>query len=148
VDVVAQWVRTVWTKQSQGGDAATRRNALPVAFTLPAAEPPLTHWVVMREWRDGFAPQSSVVTDRPDRGDVQLREADGLLRVKLENAQWSGVIRRRPPAVRLRPGEWMRWQITYRRASALGRGTWYCSVGTPNRYVDERRQLTTYGRVQ
>jgi hypothetical protein len=163
VEVVAQWVRTWWTKQSRSGVAATRRNALPVAFTLPGVTPPRVHTVVMREWEDEFAPQSSELRAPPDRGEVQLREADGLLRVMLVSTQWAGVIRRRPPAVRLRPGEWVRWQITYRRASYFGRGPWYYSLdtlnlafgpvtttdvflGTPTRHVDERTQLTRYHR--
>lgn len=164
MDVVAQWVRTWWTKQARSGADARRRNALPVSFTLPEVAPPLVHSVVMREWDHGFAPRSTVTHDVPDRGDVLLREADGLLRVMLVAAQYPGVIRRRPPALRLRPGEWVRWQITYRRASSSGRGPWYYSLdtlnlaygpppapdtflGEPTRLVDERRQLTRCVRV-
>ncbi|EWC60966.1 hypothetical protein UO65_3699 [Actinokineospora spheciospongiae] len=32
VDVVVQWVRTWWTKESRSGVAAARRNALPTVF--------------------------------------------------------------------------------------------------------------------
>lgn len=163
VEVVAQWVRTWWTKQSRSGEAATRRNALPVAFVLPEVTPPLVHTVVMKEWENDFQVQSSVLRTGPDKHEVTLREADGLLRVMLVSAQSPGVIRRRPPAVRIQPGQWLRWQITYRRAGLLGRGPWYYRLDTlnlaygqvkpdifletPTRHVDERTQLTTYRRV-
>jgi hypothetical protein len=156
VDVVAQWVRTWWTKQSRGGTEATRRNAAPVAFPLPEVTLPLVHEVTMNE-RDGFEPRSSARHDEPGRDGVQLREADGLLRVMLVSRQWHGVIRRRPPAVRLRRGAWLRWQINYRFASATGRGPWYYRLdtlnlaygqvsadvfmGTPTHRIDERAQL-------
>nr|BFD80695.1 hypothetical protein StreXyl84_00960 [Streptomyces sp. Xyl84] len=35
VDITAQWIKTSWTKQSRGGDAAARRNAAPVGSSLP-----------------------------------------------------------------------------------------------------------------
>jgi hypothetical protein len=132
-----------------------------VAFNLPEVTSPLVHTIVMKEWEDEFAPQSSVQHAPPGRDEVQLRESDGLLRVMLVAQLWPAVLRHRPPAVRLRPGEWLRWQITYRRASFLGHGPWYYSLdtlnlafgtvttmdvflGTPTRFVDERTQLTTY----
>lgn len=162
MDVVAQWVRTSWTKSSRGGEAAARRNAVPIAFPLPETTSPLAHAVTMRE-ADGFTPRSSALRALPDRGEAQLREKDRRLRVMLVNTQWAGVIRRRPPAIRLHPGEWVRWQITYRQASYLGRGPWHYSLvtlnlafgpvaaediflGTPTKYVDERAQLTRYRR--
>lgn len=46
VDVVAQLVRTSWTKLSRGGDAAARGNAAPVGFALPAPRRPLAHEVL------------------------------------------------------------------------------------------------------
>ncbi|CRK60466.1 hypothetical protein [Alloactinosynnema sp. L-07] len=96
---------------------------------------------------------------------MRLREENGLLRVMLVDTQWPGAIRRRPPAVRLRPNEWVRWQITYRQATSLGRGPWYYSLetlnlaygpvaspdaflGAPTHVVDERRQHTRYVRIQ
>ncbi|SDM51625.1 hypothetical protein [Allokutzneria albata] len=161
MDVTAQWVRTTWTKQSRGGEEAARRNALPVAFTLPETTRPLVHTVTQREWDHDFEPQFSVLHGPPSRDEVQLREADGLLRIMLLPRGTPGAIRRRPPAVRLRPGEWVRWQITYRRASFSGTGPWYYSLetlnlafgpvstkdvflGLPPLHVDERAQLTTY----
>jgi hypothetical protein len=154
MDVVAQWVRTSWTKQSRGGAEATRRNAAPVAFLLPEVTMPLVHEVTMNE-RDGFEPRSSSRHAEPARDGVQLREADGLLRVMLVSRQWPGVIRRRPPAVRLRRGEWLRWQINYRFVSdrgpthyrldtlnlAYGQVSADVFMGTPTRRVDERVQL-------
>jgi hypothetical protein len=163
VEVVAQWVRTWWTKQSRSGEAAARRNALPVAFVLPEVTYPMVHAVVMKEWEGEFRAQSSVLRARPDNHEVELREAEGLLRVMLVSAQLPTVIRRRPPAVRLQHGQWLRWQITYRQASMLGRGPWYYRLdtlnlaygqvnrdiflGTPTRHIDERTQLTTYRRA-
>jgi hypothetical protein len=63
---------------------------------------------------------------------------------------------RRPPAVRLAPGEWLRWQINYRFIGSWG-GEWAyrldtlnlaCGLvradvflGTPTRQVDERAYL-------
>ena len=47
---------------------------------------------------------------------MSLREADGLLTVGPPEAVPGGVPRRdwRPSAVRLTPGQWLRWQINYR----------------------------------
>ncbi|MCG8917528.1 hypothetical protein L6E12_17225 [Actinokineospora sp. PR83] len=162
MDVVVQWVRTWWTKESRSGAAAARRNALPTAFVLPEVVAPVVHAVEMREWEDDFAPRSSVVRALPERDAVRLREADGTLRVMLGSTAGS-LPRRRPPAVRLRPGEWVCWQMTHRTASALGRGRWYYGLttmrlayapvvsptvflGVPTRHVDERVQLTVYRR--
>jgi hypothetical protein len=102
-----------------------------VAFNLPEVTSPLVHTIVMKEWEDEFAPRSSVQHAPPGRDEVQLRESDALLRVMLVAQLWPAVLRHRPPAVRLRPGEWVRWQITYRRASFLGRGPWYYKPGHP-----------------
>lgn len=162
MEVTAQWVRTWWTKQSRSGAAATRRNQLPVAFPLPEISVLLTHIVVMKEWHHDFEPESSILHALPDRREAAVKEEDSTLRVMLVSAQPKGVIRRRPPAVRLRDGEWLRWQITYRRASLNGVGLWYYRLdtlniaygpvtadvflGTPSCFVDERAQLTTYRR--
>jgi hypothetical protein len=82
VDVVAQWVRTSWTKRSRGGPAAARRNAAPVGFALPAIVTPSVHEVAMDELQD-FEPQVALCAGVPDRTGVQLNEVDGKLRVKL-----------------------------------------------------------------
>lgn len=114
MDVVAQWVRTSWTKQSRGGPAATRRNTAPVAFVLPMARCPLVHEIRMDE-SDDFEPRISVVEGVPDRSGVLLTEADGRLRVQLVHSAWgSPRNRRRAPVVRLSPGEWVRCQVNYR----------------------------------
>ncbi|MFD7130855.1 hypothetical protein [Streptomyces sp. NPDC059894] len=34
MDVTVQWIRTSWTKESRGGEAAARRNAVPVGFRV------------------------------------------------------------------------------------------------------------------
>jgi hypothetical protein len=60
----------------------------------------------------------------PDDG-VLLREADGLLRVELVVTPFGMPRRwRRPPAVRLSPGQWLRWQVNYRFASRDGEWTY------------------------
>lgn len=104
VDVVAQWVRTSWTKQSRGGTAAARRNAVPVGFILPAGRCPVVHTVTMNEAQD-FQPQESLHDGEPDPSDVLLKEVDGRLRVELVVTPFGAPGRsRRPPAVWLERG--------------------------------------------
>jgi hypothetical protein len=114
VDVIAQWVRTSWTKRSRGGAAAARRNAAPSGFPLPVVQSPLVHTVMMAE-QDDFEPRESVHYGELDQADVLLVEADNRIRVELVATPF-GLPRRwrRPPAVRLSQGEWARWQINYR----------------------------------
>jgi hypothetical protein len=158
VDVLAQWVRTSWTKQSRGGRAAARRNAAPVGFALPAGRWPIVHTIAMHESQD-FQPQESVCDGEPDHTEVILRERDGRLRVELVVYPCGAPRRsRRPPAVWLDRGEWVRWQINYRFSWPMTRGgEWtYRSdtlnlaygptatdtfLGDPTRYVDERASL-------
>lgn len=155
MEITVQWIRTTWTKESRGGDAAARRNAAPTGFTLPHRAAPLAHVIRMHE-RDGFEPQD----DRKDLRDVdvRLREADGRLGVfpRVE-PMFAPTRRRRPPGVRLVPGQWVRWQLNYRFSSALGIRGWtywldtfnvaYGPVGTdvflstPTVFIDERRPL-------
>lgn len=82
-------------------------------------EPSLAHVVRMHE-RDGFAPY-----DRQDdvrRVSVQLRESGGRLRVQPRIEPLCAVPPRprRPPAVHLVPGQWIRWHLNYRFSSASG----------------------------
>jgi hypothetical protein len=131
VEVTVQWIRTSWTKQSRGGEAAARRNAAPAGFAVPAALPSGAHVVRMYE-RDGFDPQEGVEDLR--KVDVQLREAEGRLRV-LPRVQPLFAIPprpRRPPAVRLEPGQWLRWQLNYRFSSAAGVRDWSYWLDTFN----------------
>ncbi|UNO39822.1 hypothetical protein [Streptomyces sp. MST-110588] len=145
MEAAVQWVRTTWTKKSRGGEAATRRNAAPVGFALPyerasfpceqAPSPyeraPFAHVVRMHE-RDGFAPYDS--REELSKVAVQLREADGRLRVLPQ--VWSRYAlparRRRPPTVRLVPGQWVRWQLNYRFSSAMGIRGWTYWLDTFN----------------
>jgi len=154
VDIKAQWVRTSWTKSSRGAPAATQRNAAPAAFVLPAIAPTLVHQVLMDE-NDGFQAHESV--RRLDPEEVSLTIADDRLRVELI-ANPFGMPRRwrRPPAVRLAQGEWLRWQINYRFVYPSS-GTWtyrldtlnlaYGQVApdtflsTPTHYTDEQAPL-------
>ncbi|MCL7457793.1 hypothetical protein M8I35_11440 [Micromonospora sp. MSM11] len=114
MDIVAQWVRVSWTKQSRGGHHAARRNALPTAFTLPQHHAPLTHEVTMHE-HDGFQPVISLHNGAPSCDAVQLRHTEDQVRIELIPTAWGMPRRhRRPPAVRLPRGQWLRWQINYR----------------------------------
>lgn len=114
MEVVAQWVRTSWTKRSRGGDAAARRNAVPVAFRLPTTGAPLVHEVLMHE-HEGFRPHGQTRGELPTADEVDLHQVDERLRVQLvPNAWMMPRSNRRPPAIYLRPGEWVRWQINYR----------------------------------
>jgi hypothetical protein len=156
VEVAAQWIRTSWTKRSRGGAEAGRRSTVPVAFPLPDITLPITHEVTLDE-RSLFAPRSLVHHAEPANAEVELTEADGMLRIHLAATAFGMPRRwRRPPAVRLAAGQWLRWQINY-RFPGLCRGEWtyrqdtlnlaYGKVsanifqGTPARHVDERAPL-------
>jgi hypothetical protein len=156
VDVVAQWVRTSWTKRSRGGPAATRRNAAPAGLMLPAARCPLVHEVLMDEAQD-FELRTSLRDGQPDPEAVLVKEVDGRLRVELVVTPFGMPRRwRRPPAVWLSRGEWVRWQINYRFVGmydgawsyrldtlnlAHGPTTVEIFTGVPTRHVDERAHL-------
>lgn len=153
VDVTVQWVHASWTKQSRGGIAATRRNAVPIGFAVPDVPTPFAHLVTMSE-RHGFQPGSTIAD--VTSVDVSLREADGRLRVQPRISPLCALPprSRRPPAVWLVPGQWVRWHLNYRFSSASGMQDWsywmdtfniaYGPVdadvflGTPTRLVDER----------
>lgn len=155
MDAVVQLVRTSWTKRSRGGPEAARRNAAPTAFPLPADLSWALHEVAMEEF-DSFEPRMQM-RDLSDPGTV-LREADGLLRVAPPEVTRFAMPRRdrRPPAVRLAPGEWLQWQINYRFVGSCS-GDWSYRLdtfnivygatapdvflGVPTRQVDERRSL-------
>jgi hypothetical protein len=122
VEVVAQWVRTSWTKRSRGGEAAARRNAVPVGFLLPAAGAPLVNEVWMNEHED-FRPHGQTRKELPAADGVDLRQVDERLRVQpVPNARMMPRRDRRPPAVYLRPGQWVRWWINYRSSGTCSCG--------------------------
>ncbi|MER7589620.1 hypothetical protein ABTW72_19005 [Micromonospora sp. NPDC127501] len=152
MDAVVQWVRTSWTKRSRGGAEATRRNAVPVSFALPAPTAPLIQEITMAE-ADGFEPREGL-SRPPYRSDVRLRLVDGRIRVELLASAWGRPHRhRRPPAVHLAYGEWLRWQINY-RFTGTSDGAWLYHLdtlnlahgavpadtflGEPPRFIDER----------
>ncbi|MPY31294.1 hypothetical protein FNH09_08270 [Streptomyces adustus] len=155
MDVVVQRVRTSWTKESRGGPGAARRNAAPTAFSLPPSLSTALHEVAMRE-SDSFEPRMQV-RDLSAPGAI-LREVDGLLRVDPPEVSMFAMPRRnrRPPAVRLAPGQWLQWLINYRFVGSCG-GAWSYELetfnivygfaapdvflGVPTRRVDERRAL-------
>jgi len=66
--------------------------------------------------RDEFKPRAAIRAGLPGDDDpVFLQEANGLLRVQLTVTPFGMPRRwRRPPAVRLACGEWVRWQVNYR----------------------------------
>jgi hypothetical protein len=82
--------------------------------------------------RDGFKPYDA----QEDRGriDVQLRETDGRLRVfpRVQPLFALPPRPRRPPAVRLAPGQWVRWQLNYRFSSTAGMQDWSYWLDTFN----------------
>jgi hypothetical protein len=134
MEAVVQWVRTSWTKRSRGEPGATRRNAVPIAFPLPPAQPPFVHQVLMGE-HDGFQPHFTVYDGLhgtgPDSG-VHLRQDSSLLLVQLTVTPFGMPRRwRRPPAVRIAPGHWLRWQVNYRFAGTHG-GEWTYRLDTLN----------------
>jgi hypothetical protein len=90
---------------------------------------------------DGFEPRSTV--SQAVSGEVvSLRLVDGLLRVHPQATPFGMPRRwRRPPAVRLSPGQWIRWQINYRFSypTALG-GGWTYRLDTLN--VAHGQQVT------
>lgn len=155
MDVVVQRVRTSWTKKSRGGFEAVRRNAAATAFLLPPGLNAALHEVTMRE-SESFEPRAQV-QELSALGTI-LREVDGLLRVGPPEVSKFAMPRRnrRPPAVRLAPGQWLQWQINHRFVGRCD-GAWsyrletfnilYGSampdvfLGVPTRRTDERQSL-------
>ncbi|MFF1414555.1 hypothetical protein ACFVX6_33065 [Streptomyces sp. NPDC058289] len=129
--ITVQWIRTSWTKESRGGEAASRRNAVPAGFALSHDEASFAHVIRMHE-RDGFEPNDS--REDLSKVDVQLHEPDGRLRVlpRVQSLFALPPRQRRPPAVRLIPGQWVRWQLNYRFSSALGIRGWSYWLDTFN----------------
>ncbi|MFD8391915.1 hypothetical protein ACFV2N_22625 [Streptomyces sp. NPDC059680] len=129
MDITVQWIKTSWTKLSRGGEAASCRNAAAVGFVLPQLPPGFAHFVQMSE-RDGFAPRSSQTELRAIG--VSLRDEGDRLRVLARVEPLFGLPPRprRSPAVRLLPGQWVRWQLNYRFTSALGIRGW-CAPAFP-----------------
>jgi hypothetical protein len=83
---------------------------------------------------DGFQPRFETYEGlgRAREAGLILREANGLLRVELTVTPFGMPRRwRRPPAVRLRDREWLRWQINYRFAGT-GDGEWTYRLETLN----------------
>jgi hypothetical protein len=85
--------------------------------------------------RDGFQPRYTThegLNKVHEASLLTLREEDHLLRVQLTVTPFGMPRRwRRPPAVRLRRGEWLRWQINYRFAGTGG-GDWRYLLETLN----------------
>ncbi|MFF8729317.1 hypothetical protein ACF073_22870 [Streptomyces sp. NPDC015171] len=131
MEITVQWVKTSWTKESRGGEAAARRNTAPLGFMLPDTSSRFAHFVRMSE-HEGFAPRATRKSLR-DTG-VSLREEGDRLRVHARVEPLFAVPPRprRPPAVRLRPGQWVRWQLNYRFSSALGIRGWSYWLDTFN----------------
>jgi hypothetical protein len=123
---------------------------------LPDVTLPVTHEVTLDE-RSLFVPRALVSHREPVHAEVELTEADGMLRVCLTvNAFGMPCRWRRPPAVRLAAGQWLRWQINYRFPGpccgewsyrqdtlnlAYGKVSANVFQGTPSRHLDERAYL-------
>ncbi|MFJ5926231.1 hypothetical protein ACIQF6_26850 [Kitasatospora sp. NPDC092948] len=132
MEITVQWIKTSWTKQSRGGEAAARRNAAPMGFLLPPdLDSASAHLVRMRE-EHRFEPQEIQVAHRNVA--VSLRQADGRLRIlpRVDPLHGLPPRRRRPPAVPLHPGQWVRWQLNYRFSSANGMRDWSYWLDTFN----------------
>lgn len=164
MEVVVQHVQTAWTKLSRGGPAAAVRNRAPVAYPLPVAlRVPSVQRVTHHE-SDRFIPREEERDFKIESQGTRLRYAelalvdDGTrLRVALHPSS-RGMPRRhrRPPAVRLLPGEWLRWQVNYRFVG-VSSGEWHYRLdtfnvafgavhaelflGEPTRQIDERTHL-------
>ncbi|MFD8736048.1 hypothetical protein ACFV06_14185 [Streptomyces sp. NPDC059618] len=131
MDITVQWIKTSWTKESRGGEAAARRNAASVGLLLPQVPSGFAHFVQMYE-HGGFEPRSSQ-KDLCEIG-VSLRDEGDRLRVLAHVDPLFGLPPRphRPPAVRLLPGQWVRWQLNYRFSSAMGIRGWSYWLDTFN----------------
>ncbi|HWS31555.1 MAG TPA: hypothetical protein VN408_02305 [Actinoplanes sp.] len=158
---MTQWVTTEWTKASRGGKGAARRNSVPQGFRLPKQLRVGVHEVSITE-SDDFEPVERVGAEPPERepsptrSGLRLVRADKGLRVELLLARHGAPARaRRPPAVWLSPGEWLRWQVNYRMSWPLiegGRWAYRLDTlniavgpadrelffGEPTRHIDER----------
>jgi hypothetical protein len=104
-----------------------------VGFDLPAVALPFVHEVRMDE-ADGFRPQAEVRPGVPSRDQLELKLVEGRLRVKMVVTPWGMPRRwRRPPAVYLASGEWLRWQVNYRFSWPMARGgAWTYRLDTLN----------------
>jgi hypothetical protein len=122
--------------------------------------PPFVHEVWMCESED-FRPRHRSVSELPNPADDRMFlgvEGDGRLRVQLAVTPFGMPRRwRRPPAVRLYRGEWLRWQINYRFAGGTRGDQWTYQLdtlniangaaaadlfmGVPARLIDERAAL-------
>lgn len=164
MDVVTQWVSIEWTKRSRGGRGAALRSAAPVQFRLPGRRAGVVQEISIAE-RNDFVPIESVDIMPPERepgparSGLRLVRADRGVRVELLLARHGAPGRtRRPPAVWLGPGQWLRWQVNYRVSWPLIEGgqweyrqdTLNIAVGPaepelffgePTRHVDERGLL-------
>jgi hypothetical protein len=160
VDVVAQWVTTEWTRRSRGGSGAARRIAVPQGFRLPRQRRCVVHEVMITESND-FKPIESIGAEPPERepsmarSGLRLVRADKGVRVELLLARLGEKKDRRPQAVWLAPGEWLRWQVNYRMSGPrIDNGRWEYRqdtlniavgsadpelfFGEPTRHIDER----------
>lgn len=149
-------MQTWWTVKSRGAPAAAVRNAAPNAFLLPPNLISGMHEVVIRE-QDGFQPQACE-TDLTTP-DLTFHEVEGSLRVRPPTLAPLSFPerRRRPPAVRLAPGQWLRRRINFKFIRLSGGPSHFrldtynihfgapdspdVFLGTPTRSVNELRHL-------
>jgi hypothetical protein len=171
VEPVTQWVDVTWTKASRGAPGAALRNAVPNGFLLPVLGAPMTH-IVMASERDDFGSRSSWepvpagsgylekaamsgTPGLPRHGEVDIRKQNDDLHILLRPTIFGfPPRRRRPPAVPLKPRQWVRWVVNYRFSGY--RGWSYAQVtmnvangdvavdvflGEPTVTIDERASL-------
>lgn len=82
--------------------------------------------------RDGFVSRDSLEHVEPTADEVVLDCSGDTLRVELLASPFGMPRRwRRPPAVRLTRGDWVRWQINYRFATSSS-GDWTYRLDTLN----------------
>ena len=153
-----QRISTWWTKESRGAPAATARNSAPIAFPLPPDFTSGLHDVVMREATD-FEPTERTADLADTELGLPLQAVGGSLHIRPpERYPGSVIIRnRRPPAVNLDAGQWLRWQINHCLIAWSGGPSHYVLqtfnvyfgpppgprifLSTPARSLDERSRL-------
>ncbi|MFC0051998.1 hypothetical protein [Streptomyces actinomycinicus] len=104
---------------------------MPTGFPVPQVPPSFAHFVQMPE-DDDFVPHDTEVDIRAVG--LSLRDEGDRLRVLARVEPLFGLPPRprRPPAVRLSPGQWVRWQLNYRFSSAAGLRDWSYWLDTFN----------------
>ncbi|WP_407538187.1 hypothetical protein Q0M94_08770 [Deinococcus radiomollis] len=78
--VVVQWIEVEWGKDARGAEAATRRNQLPIALSLPELVLKPETRLMMHLWKDGQLQKDGVITQYSD---ISL---DGFPEIELKSS--------------------------------------------------------------